>query len=98
MARSTGGRSGSTVRGGVEVGLFLVTAPVLIETSDVTKTGLTGRVKGAAVTEQLHSATHAPLSPPTSRSFIPFHCCVCLCLTVAINAVVSDLGGSYWEV
>lgn len=27
MARRTGGRSGSTVRGGVEVGLFLVTAP-----------------------------------------------------------------------
>lgn len=51
------GRSSSPVAGR---GLFLVVALVLIETSDVTKTGLTGRLNGAAVTEQLSSASHTP--------------------------------------
>lgn len=75
------------------VGLFLVTAPVLIETSDVTKTRLTGREKGAAVTEQLHSASLGPLSPLTSRSFIPLSRCISLRLMVGL-----EVDGSSFEV
>lgn len=73
------------IRGGGVVGLFLVTALVLIETSDVTKTRVTGREKGAAVTEQLHSASLGPLSPLTSRSFIPLSRCISLCLMVGLE-------------
>lgn len=60
------------------VGLFWVAAPVLIETSKMTKMGLTGRMNGDAVTEERYSAPHAPLSPLPSRlappyfSFVPF--------------------------
>lgn len=79
--------------GGGGVGLFLVTAPVLIETSDVTKTRLTGREKGAGVTEQLHSASLGPLSPLTSRSFIPLSRCISLRLMVRL-----EVDGSSFEV
>lgn len=42
-------------------------ALVLIETSDVTKTGLTGRLNAAAETLKLPSASHTPISPLSSR-------------------------------
>lgn len=80
------------IAGGGEVGLFLVMASVLIETSDMTKTRLTGLVKGAAVTEQPLSS-RASLSPPTSRSFIPLSRCISLC-----GMVVFEIDASSWEV
>lgn len=47
-------------------------ALVLIETSNMTKTGLTGWVNGAAVTERLYSASHTPLCPLSSRPALPY--------------------------
>ena len=50
-----GGARGSQWQSGGREG---VVSDALIETSDMTKTGLTGRLNGAAVTEQLSSASH----------------------------------------
>lgn len=53
-------------------GVFLAVALGLIEMSNMTKTGLTGRVNGAAVTEQLYSASHTPRSPLSSCPALPY--------------------------
>lgn len=64
-------------------GGWLLTATLaLIETSDVTKTSLTGQLNGAVVTEQLPSASHTARSPLSSRPAIP------LLLIHAISLVV----------
>lgn len=52
-------------------GSHLMAAPSLIEPSDMTKTGLTGWLNGAAVTERLPSASHTPNSRPLSRPALP---------------------------
>lgn len=78
-------RAGSRVKGGADPGgaqgsrwrsvsregvVFWVAALVLIETSNVTKTDLTGRVNGAAVTEQPYPASNT-LRPPLSPRLAP---------------------------
>lgn len=62
------GRGGSTVVGR---GWFLMAGLVLIEMSDLTKTGLTGQLNGSPWTERLPSTSHTLLSPLLSRPALP---------------------------
>lgn len=76
---------------------FLAVALVLIETSNMTKTGLTGRVNGAAVTEQLYSASHTPRSPLSSRPALPYFSFMPpLLLYELISSARHQCRGSIW--
>lgn len=69
-----GGAQGSRWRSVSREGVvFWVAALVLIETSNVTKTDLTGWVNGAAVTEQPYVASNT-LRPPLSPRLAPPYC------------------------
>lgn len=89
------GRGDSPVRG--RGCFFLAVALVLIETSNMTKTGLTGRVNGAAVTEQLYSASHTPRSPLSSRPALPYFSFMPpLLLYELISSARHQCHGSIW--
>lgn len=85
-----GGRGGSPLAGKG------VLSDALIETSDTTKTGLTGQLNGVAVTEQLSSPSHTY----TSLSAVvtpgaPFFLIHAISL-VALTYFISQCCGSVW--